>query len=354
MSKALTRLALALLAASLCAAATAAQTQPAQTSTSSPPSELVAVSPAGEGFTARMPKQPESVAQRVHAKRLDADGLRYAVAGDDATTFVVWSMKGSYAGSPLGGGDRAIRTSYGVAPFLDWAAELAWELLVTPEIERLQQKGVSGGRIAELGLGMTYRRSFELSGLPAREYSVALEKERGHVYVCSEGAQVYVVAALGADEGDARLKQFVESFALKSAPRASNVGGGDAVPGTGSGTGSGGNIGRTVPPANPDAPVDYSRPFRQSEVTRKALITFRPEPSFTEEARKFNVIGVVRLRVIFHSSGAVQGISVVKGLPHGLTEMSVAAARQMRFEPAQKDGRPVSQYVILEYNYHIY
>jgi TonB family protein len=49
----------------------------------------------------------------------------------------------------------------------------------------------------------------------------------------------------------------------------------------------------------------------------------------------------------------VQGISVVKGLPDGLTEKAIAAAKQIRFTPAQKDGRTVSQYVTLEYNFNI-
>jgi protein TonB len=89
-------------------------------------------------------------------------------------------------------------------------------------------------------------------------------------------------------------------------------------------------------------------------VSRKALITFKPEPGFTEEARKNNVTGVVRLRAILHASGGVQSISVVKGLPDGLTEKAIAAARQIRFTPAEKDGRAVSQYVVLEYNFNIY
>ncbi|MFL6255088.1 MAG: energy transducer TonB, partial [Pyrinomonadaceae bacterium] len=100
--------------------------------------------------------------------------------------------------------------------------------------------------------------------------------------------------------------------------------------------------------------IDYTRPFKQSEVTRKAIITFKVEPGFTEWARRFNVTGVVRLRAILHNTGTVQSISVVKSLPHGLTEKSIAAARQIHFEPAQKDGHPVSQYVVLEYNFNIY
>ena len=124
--------------------------------------------------------------------------------------------------------------------------------------------------------------------------------------------------------------------------RGYNTGGGDAHEGGGGRGGGGGGD------------VDYSRPFKQTEVTRKALITFKPEPGFTEDARKNNVTGVVRLRAILHASGSVQSISVVKGLPDGLTEKAIAAARQIRFTPAEKDGHAVSQYIVLEYNFNIY
>src|SRR5215207_1208269 len=124
--------------------------------------------------------------------------------------------------------------------------------------------------------------------------------------------------------------------------RGGNTGGGDRHDG-GGGPGGGGGGG-----------IDYARPFKQNEVTRKAVITFKPEPGFTEDARKNNVTGVVRLRAILHASGGIQGISVVKGLPDGLTEKAISAARQIRFTPAEKDGRSVSQYVVLEYNFNIY
>src|ERR1043165_48547 len=118
--------------------------------------------------------------------------------------------------------------------------------------------------------------------------------------------------------------------------------GGDAHEGGGGKGGGGGGY------------VDYSRPFNQRDVTRKAVITFKPEPGFTEDARKNNVTGVVRLRAILSAGGGVTGISVVKGLPDGLTEKPIAAARQIRFTPAEKDGHAVSQYIVLEYNFNIY
>jgi TonB family protein len=125
--------------------------------------------------------------------------------------------------------------------------------------------------------------------------------------------------------------------------RGGNTGGGDRNEGGG---GPGGGGGGTT--------VDYNRVFSQRDVTRKALIVSKPEPGFTEEARKENVTGVVRLRAVLSSSGAVTNISVVKGLPGGLTEKAISAARNIRFQPAQKDGRTVSQFVILEYNFNIY
>lgn len=193
MSKVLTRLTLALLAA-LCVVTTAAR---AQTTL-----EWIVLSPAGEGFTARMPAEPASTEQRVRANGLDASGLRYAADAGDATTFVVWSMKGSHAGGQLGGGDREAKPLRGVIPYLDEAAELAWELVV-PEVKRLEKKGAKWWRRSAEEAEMTYVREFAVSGLPARDYSVRLGRVGGRVYVCSEGAQVYVVAALGADEAGA-------------------------------------------------------------------------------------------------------------------------------------------------------
>jgi TonB family protein len=126
--------------------------------------------------------------------------------------------------------------------------------------------------------------------------------------------------------------------------RGGNTGGGDRVDGGGGPGGGGGGGGA----------IDYTRPFKADAVTQRAIITFKPEPGFTEEARRNNVTGTVRLRAVLSASGEVTGVSVVKGLPDGLTEKAIAAARQIRFRPAQKDGRTVSQYVVLEYNFNIY
>jgi hypothetical protein len=44
----------------------------------------------------------------------------------------------------------------------------------------------------------------------------------------------------------------------------------------------------------------------------------------------------------------------VQKLAGGLTEKAIAAARQIRFVPATRNGHPVSMYMQLEYNFNLY
>ena len=123
--------------------------------------------------------------------------------------------------------------------------------------------------------------------------------------------------------------------------RGGNTGGGDRNDGGGGPGGGGGG-------------TDYSRTFAAREVTRKAQILSKPEPLYTEEARKNQVTGTVRLRLVLGASGSISGITPVSRLPDGLTEKAIEAARRISFTPAEKDGRKVSQYVTIEYNFNIY
>ena len=69
---------------------------------------------------------------------------------------------------------------------------------------------------------------------------------------------------------------------------------------------------------------------------------------------KNQITGTVMLRVVFSSNGDVVQIRAVRTLPFGLTERAIAAARQIKFVPAVKSGRPVSVFMQLEYNFNLY
>jgi TonB family protein len=94
--------------------------------------------------------------------------------------------------------------------------------------------------------------------------------------------------------------------------------------------------------------------FSPKEVTRKAIIIVRAEPQYTEEARKNAISGTVVIRAVLSASGEVTNIRAVDGLPYGLTEKAIAGARLLKFIPAVKEGRYVSQYIQIEYNFNLY
>ena len=83
----------------------------------------------------------------------------------------------------------------------------------------------------------------------------------------------------------------------------------------------------------------------------KLVIKSKPQPSYTTEARERNVEGVVKLKVLFSSSGKVSKAIIIEGLPYGLTEKAVEAAKKIKFEPGMNDGRPISMYAHINYEF---
>lgn len=101
-------------------------------------------------------------------------------------------------------------------------------------------------------------------------------------------------------------------------------------------------------------PEDPDRIYPAPQVTERARVLAKPEPQYTEDARRNQITGSVVLRVVFSRTGEVTSIRAIHPLPFGLTERAIAAARQIRFLPATRDGRPVNVYMQLEYNFNLY
>ena len=122
-----------------------------------------------------------------------------------------------------------------------------------------------------------------------------------------------------------------------------NIGGDKRAPGGGKRGGESGN--------NPNGSETI---FKASMVARGARVLSKPEPQYTEEARRNQISGTVVLRAVFSKTGEVINIRAISSLPFGLTERAIAAARQIRFLPATKDDHPVSVHMQLEYNFNLY
>ena len=127
-------------------------------------------------------------------------------------------------------------------------------------------------------------------------------------------------------------------------------------PGIGSGTSSGYGCVRSsgVDVSGSGCGPGGNETFKGSEVEQRARLLLKPEPQYTEEARRNQITGTVMLRAVFSSAGEVVQIHAIRSLPFGLTERAIAAARQIKFVPAMKDGRRVSLFMQLEYNFNLY
>jgi TonB family protein len=162
--------------------------------------------------------------------------------------------------------------------------------------------------------------------------------------------------------GDPRSKSDIES---KGPGDRDGIGTGKG-PGVGEGDGPGvfagekGNMGggsRQLGCCGPSGGSDRdggNQTFAGSQVEQRARVLFKPEPTYTEDARRNQVTGTVMLSVVFASNGDVVQIRAVRTLPYGLTERAIVAARQIKFVPAVKGGHPVSVFMQLEYNFNLY
>ena len=104
-----------------------------------------------------------------------------------------------------------------------------------------------------------------------------------------------------------------------------------------------------------EKPATCSGPvYKAKDVSRRAKIIDRPRPAGEPEGDgDWEEKGRVVLRAVLCRTGEVTDIEVVKGLPDGLTEKAVEAAKQIKFEPAERRGQKVSQRAVFEYNFRV-
>jgi TonB family protein len=98
---------------------------------------------------------------------------------------------------------------------------------------------------------------------------------------------------------------------------------------------------------------DYST-YHKNPSFKPPRILAKPDPSYTEEARRHKTRGTVLLHVMLAETGQITQIQVVRGLPYGLTERAIASARQIRFEPAELNGKKVAYPVAVIYSFEIF
>jgi len=136
---------------------------------------------------------------------------------------------------------------------------------------------------------------------------------------------------------------------IKGTVASADFGTGIATPGKGDGRSSGRGVQTsgfgTQEVAQLHSPAP--RPQETGPATTPVEITFKPNPAYTDEARRQKLEGEVLLEVMFSATGTLHVNRVVRGLGHGLDENAIAAANKMRFKPAMRYGQPMDSTAIV-------
>jgi TonB family protein len=80
---------------------------------------------------------------------------------------------------------------------------------------------------------------------------------------------------------------------------------------------------------------------------------FKPEPEYSEEARKAKHQGTVVLYIVVDSTGKPKDTAVVRPLGLGLDEKALDAVAQWRFRPGMREGKPVNVAATVEVNFKL-
>jgi TonB family protein len=82
-------------------------------------------------------------------------------------------------------------------------------------------------------------------------------------------------------------------------------------------------------------------------------ILFKPRPIYTAEARRLQIEGEVLLEIRFSAAGEIRIVRVIQGLGHGLDESAEAAAREIRFRPAERASTPVDSTAVVHIRFQL-
>ena len=270
-------------------------------------------------FHVSLPHQPKEENERIGYGQIDANGNRYEASADGGG-YVLWALV-----------NKTFNSFQATDPdmYLDECADLVWEAFLKPGRDKLPNDRVARS-------AMTYVKELTRNSLAGREYSVVIGDKTGTIHIYIAHTRIFVLLAASSPGGVWERERFLGSFTVMATLPIQRPNDGD-------------------PKSRDTQTSDYGdKVFPASEVTQKIRVLHKPEPTYTEGARKYAVRGTVVLRAIFSKDGEVTKVDVIRKLPHGMTQAVMRATRGIRFSPAMKDGQPVSQTVELQYNFNLY
>lgn len=110
---------------------------------------------------------------------------------------------------------------------------------------------------------------------------------------------------------------------------------------------------RIAPPRGESAKTTPTPEPISAPVVRPVQILEQGRPRYTQLARDRKTEGTVVLSVEFLANGKIGDVKVISGLSYGLNEEAIRAAKSIRFNPAQSNGKPVDRRQEIRYRFSL-
>ncbi|HEX8458112.1 MAG TPA: energy transducer TonB [Pyrinomonadaceae bacterium] len=94
-------------------------------------------------------------------------------------------------------------------------------------------------------------------------------------------------------------------------------------------------------------------PLSEKEVTRPAIIIYRPQPRYPAAAKQMRASGSVKYSVVLSPSGEVTDIRLAQPQARSLSGATDEVVKSIKFLPAEKDGRLVPQRSEVLYHFEL-
>jgi len=163
---------------------------------------------------------------------------------------------------------------------------------------------------------------------PGRKFSYP-----GTLKLVDDKDRAFALIAIGKDQTDASVAQFLQSLEVGDKPAGIDIGSG----------------GSNASDVKESADTIVS----SSTASTRAMIIIKPEPRYPEAARRKQLRGSVSLKLVLSASGKITNIEPVSGVSD-FYGASIVAVGKICFIPAMKDGHFVSTQVEVVYNFNIY
>ena len=181
------------------------------------------------------------------------------------------------------------------------------------------------------------RNSVKVRGIKAQSFI----NQSGDSYFEALGLisknRLYLIQAGARKEDNAYLKHFLASINLKGM--------------AGSTQPSDISSFSTKPPDSLSPATTSENQPEPATPSLRPVIIYAAKAVYNDRARLNRVQGTILVSVVFTTDGEVTNVKIIRGLPDGLDEQAISAVQRIRFLPAEKNGKPVSVRMSMEFSF---